>query len=127
MKRKGDVTNNESVHDGEPPPAKRSKTLLPAAEQQTRPVAQRLEIVMDSPVNRRNSKKRPSEDMAHENDPKTPFPLTRKKAKIGLNDEPIRRTGKTIFSFAQMKLIKKTRNNVNISWIRGSRSKTYRH
>jgi hypothetical protein len=108
-KRKGDIMNDESVHD-EPPPAKRGKTQ-PAAEQRTRPVAQSLEVVMDSPVNRRNSKKRPSEDsdMAHENVPKTPVPS--KKAKIGLNEkkatkvEPIRRTGKAIFFSAQMKLI----------------------
>lgn len=91
-KRKGDITNDESVHN-EPPPAKRGKTQ-PAAEQRTRPVAQHLEVVMDSPVNRRNLKKRPSKDMTHENDPTTPVPS--KKAKIGLNEkeatkvEPIR-------------------------------------
>lgn len=115
-KRKGDITNDESVHN-EPPPAKRGKTQ-PAAEQRTRPVAQHLEVVMDSPVNRRNLKKRPSKDMTHENDPTTPVPS--KKAKIGLNEkkatkvEPIRWTGKAIFFSAQMKLIKKLETMITL-------------
>jgi len=111
-KRKSDLTkqDDESVHD-EHPPAKRGK-VLPDAEQRTRPVPQRLELVMD-PVtgNHRNTKKRPSEaaDMAQENSPKTPVPS--KKARIGpiekksTRDAPIRRTGKAIFVSAQMKLI----------------------
>jgi hypothetical protein len=140
-KRKSVLTQQDDeesllVGSDERPPAKKVKAL-PATEQRTPPVphlvqkknTQRLEVVpgeeaMD-PVNRRNTKKRPSEaaDVAHGNDPKTPVPS--KKAKIGLNEKskdiipirqtvPIRRTGKPVFIPAQMKLIKKLETMIEL-------------
>ena len=87
------------------PLAKKGK----AAAQQTHPVprplqkkTQHSEVQEDEgmdPIDRRNTDKRPNEDINLDNDPKTPVPL--KKAKTGLNEKsrvtPIRRTGKPIF------------------------------
>lgn len=133
-KRKSDLTkqDSESVHyEHHNPPAKRGK-VLPDAEQRTRPV-QRLGLVMEDPMIRPNTKKRPSEaaDRDHENDPKTPVPS--KKARIELKEKksiegvPLRRTGKVTFVSTPMKLTKKNnRNNDIVRWIGGGSSKTYR-
>lgn len=115
-KRKTDLMQQD--HD-EHPPAKKGKAL-PAAKQHIRPVprpvqknTQRLQVeVTMSPVNHRNTKKRPSDseaaDLAYENNPKTPVPS--KKAKIA----PLRRTGKPNFFSTQLKLIKKLETMIEL-------------
>jgi hypothetical protein len=119
----------------EHPPAKKGKAL-PAANQPTRPVPRpvqkKTQVVQEEETmdtsNHRNAKKRPSEAVDPDNDPKTPVPS--KKAKIGLNEKlksaPLRRTGKTIFLFCLNEVDKgDTRNNDRVSWIKGGYSKTY--